>query len=911
MKKALVIILIALTILCVLAGCDSGNRREGINSNLKFLHFVDENGNTLLDYQLDQYFSSDKLQKELDEIKVDYCTFSVGVYLDGTVFSVEKDKINDYLLNHDYDLTIPKKVLFIDATWAAYTVRLYFAPNEYAINYVNVDGATFDGPDTYNIDSDLTLPTPVKKYHRFLGWTEYGADSSATITSLPSEPRDITLEAHWQQVAFTVAYDGLPAGIANDNKTSITLSDGIYNLNNIPSTSAYTFNGWKLNGKLVTSLDPDELWNADADYSDPDACTVTLVADVAFTEFTVKYYADDQLIANQTFDFRTKDSLQAPVVPAKEHYTGSWSEEVAEFKDYEIHAIYDVEQFQVAVDTGLSGYPFETQSYVWDTKYQAIYEQLSYPNKKLIGLYFDADFNDRVNEDSFITGSGTLYAKWISEYKISTAADWNLISQDPYANFILTTDINFQAQPIPTVDSFGGVLDGQGHTVYGFINNVNDTSNIYALFRLNVGTICNLNFYDGVYSVETAPCAAGATLGFLCATNRGTIQEVTVNKVTITLNHRFSVETASGSIEPAPVRMGVFAGINLGTIRYSTLSDEMPKWAFEATVQFVTSMSTADNKMGNNDYIRLWTQYGAFVGCNEGEIDHVTLAGSVYGMTRHVQNEVGAVDAALGCYYKSIFFIQQQGGIVGNNAQSATVSNALVEASVGALNSTNYGVQGQKFYGIVDVGGIVGDNNGTIDKCQTGEKSIIDVNTESETRVGGICAVNEGNTAIIRACYSQAEIDAVFGSMIETDTMYFGGIVGLNSAAVTHCYAVVTNVSFILRDDMRGNMRRFGGLFGQSSVYVVKSFNVFDVANPRDVLGVFGSGEVRDCYFYLKSDETTDLVIVRHLKGKEGSVDEEELFDLIDKMGFADMGYTVKDGEYPVLADVGDNRVDA
>lgn len=903
MKKALIILLIALTFLCVFVGCYA-DKREGINSNIKFLHFVDENGNTLLDYQLDQYFSSDNLQKQLDEIVVEHCSFDKGVYLDGTVFSVEKDKINEYLLNHDRDLTISKKVLLVDADWAAYTVILYFVPDEYSISYVNVEGATFDGPATYNINSDLTLPTPVKKFYRFLGWNEYGAgaDSSTPITSLPSVPRNITLEAQWQEIAFTVAYDGVPSSIANDNKTSITLSDGAYSLNNIQSTSAYEFNGWKLNGELVTSLDPDELWNADADYFDPDACTVKLVADIAFKEFTAKYYVDEQLIENQKFDFLTKDSLQAPAVPSKEHYTGSWSEEVTECKDYEIHAVYDVQKYQVTVDTGISGYPFEAQSYVWDTKYQVIYQQLSYPDKKLIGLYFDADFTERVNEDSLIAASGTLYAKWITQYEITSASDWNWLSQAPDANYILTNDIDFQSQPIPNISNFNGVLDGQGHTVYGFVNSVDDCSTTYGLFNLNKGTICNINFDDGVYSVATAPGIFDTSVGFLCGINRGTIQNVTVSNVEITIVNNFttvSQTTSSNTIEPH-LNAGVLSGTNMGTITYSSLSDTV-------TVEIDTNMYTV-TKINNGDNIRVWAHYGALAGSNKGVVDYITSAASLTSKAEYLQSEVGPFES----YYKWIYFIQQIGGIVGNNSEAATVSNTLVEATL-MTDTAHRKVASQGYFAIVDVGGVVGDNNGIVDKCQTGTNTVFDVLAAAELRIGGICAVNEGSAAMIRASYSQAKFSAYSKSSTDNDSIYCGGIVGLNSATVTHCYSVVDEVSVSFHSQEQ-HYGFFGGIFGTNSSSVVKCFTVLNASAPNSVsnvsathIGIVDNGIVRDCYYYLTSNAQG---YGENACGTECET-KEDLLTEVAKLGYDEMGYTLEDGEYPVLADVGDNRTEA
>lgn len=97
-KLAWLLVLLMLALLCVLAGC-SNDRKIGYD--VKFLHFVDGKGQTVFDYQLDQYYKSDKLKQKIDETVVPFYTKNGAKYLDGTEFSVDKDKINEYFVSHD------------------------------------------------------------------------------------------------------------------------------------------------------------------------------------------------------------------------------------------------------------------------------------------------------------------------------------------------------------------------------------------------------------------------------------------------------------------------------------------------------------------------------------------------------------------------------------------------------------------------------------------------------------------------------------------------------------------------------------------------------------------------------------------------------------------------------------------
>ncbi len=204
MKKIYALLLFMIAFLCLLVGCGQAQTNDGIGSNVKFLHFVDEDGNVITDYQLDQYFNSENLEKTIDEMEFSYYKVGTGKYLDGTEFSTEKDKINDYITNHGADCTVNKKVFLFNQDCPAYTVVVDKIPIEYNITYEGLEDATFDGQKTYTVETQTPIPVPTKQYYNFLCWYEKGTDEGRPVNFVreyfPNPPHDITLYASWEPI---------------------------------------------------------------------------------------------------------------------------------------------------------------------------------------------------------------------------------------------------------------------------------------------------------------------------------------------------------------------------------------------------------------------------------------------------------------------------------------------------------------------------------------------------------------------------------------------------------------------------------------------------------------------------------------------------------------------------------------
>ncbi len=898
-KLALLLILLMLALLCLLAGC---NDRE-IGYDVKFLHFVDGNGQTVFDFQLDQYYKSDKLKQKLNEVNIPFYTKNGAKYLDGTEFSVDKDKINEYFVAHDADCTVYAKVSLSKKDYPAYTVVLNLVPVDYTVTYLDIEGATFDGATTYNVESDSALSKPSKPFYRFAYWYEIGEnDTQNVVNALPTnEPHNITLYAKWEPKKINLVYQGLYGTIANPNEVeAVYQRDGAYTLLPVQSTAAYEFKGWKLNGNYITEIDPVELWNTSSDSSE---MQLTLTADIEFKQFEVKYYVGGELNDTKTFDYFTLQEFENPAVPSIDHYVGRWSEEVTEFKNYIITAIYEVERFEVAVCTNVSGYSIETQNYVYGTKYKTVYDKLSYENKVLVGLYYDEDCLNKVNKDDLIDKSGTLYAKWYDRYVISSAADWVLLSTHPSAYFVIENDINFLGEAIPIVAEFNGVLDGQGHTVSNFNNQNSSCDIIYGLFSKNNGTISNINYINGSYNVVSPEGAYDTGIGFLCGINKGTISNVQLSNVTVNITNRHStkwLDELSASSSEVNLHSGVLAAINLGTISQIELDETV-------LAEINTFMYSS---IGNDsiDTFRTWGHYGLLVGTNKGQINSVTALGSLYSTA----TQMDEIDKQI--YTGNNYFPLQAGGIVGNNAKEGTVSDALCNATV----RINLESDKRKFFGIVDLGGICAFNNGQLNKCRVSESALLDISFipgirlsgTSEIRMGGVCGNNEGDSAIIKASYSEARFKIVSTNNLYVVDKFIGGIAGLNTARVAYSYAIVRSVEASINNRRQGN-ESFGGLFGydkynSSTGLTTHCFAVLDV-DLSSLSTMFKSyqgkaeGTVINSFVYATDTAAgfNDDEYVATL-----CATEQELFAALDKTEYEAMGFSFADN-YPTLPNVG------
>ncbi|WP_302525561.1 GLUG motif-containing protein [Phocaeicola barnesiae] len=146
---------------------------------------------------------------------------------------------------------------------------------------------------------------------------------------------------------------------------------------------------------------------------------------------------------------------------------------------------------------------------------------------------------------------------------------------------------------------------------------------------------------------------------------------------------------------------------------------------------------------------------------------------------------------------------------------------------VGVLGSggtlQNLGVKASYIKGGARVGGVCGENRGTVNNCyNTG-------NVTGNSQVGGVCGMNYGN---VTNCYNT-------GNVTGSDAV--GGVCGTNNGNVTNCYNTgsVTGSLYV------------GGVCGNSWGNVTNCYNTGSVAGNRYVGGVCGENytTVTNCYY--------------------------------------------------------------
>ena len=189
---------------------------------------------------------------------------------------------------------------------------------------------------------------------------------------------------------------------------------------------------------------------------------------------------------------------------------------------------------------------------------------------------------------------------------------------------------------------------------------------------------------------------------------------------------------------------------------------------------------------------------GGVVGVNGGNVINCTNTGTVTGPESGNNNRVGGVvgrndGSVKNCYNTGTVTGSGNsvGGVVGYNSGSSTVENCT---NTGEVSGPNSGSDS-------NVGGVVGQNSGTVKNCyNTGAVSGVE-------EVGGVVGNNYNGS--VENSYNTGAVSGVEG---------VGGVVGYNISSVTNCYNTGT---------VTGSGSYVGGVVGWNS----------------------SGGTVTDCYF--------------------------------------------------------------
>ena len=158
-------------------------------------------------------------------------------------------------------------------------------------------------------------------------------------------------------------------------------------------------------------------------------------------------------------------------------------------------------------------------------------------------------------------------------------------------------------------------------------------------------------------------------------------------------------------------------------------------------------------------------------------------------------------------------------------------------------NIKNVGVVDSYFKGNDHVGGVCGNNAGTITNCyNAGNLTAI----ESSANIGGICGYNNGGT--ITNCYNAGNLTAIESSA------NIGGICGYNNGGtVTNCYNTGTVTA-------TGSVASIGGVCGCSIAPISNCYNIGTVtatSSDADISGICGYcfGPIKNCYYLADTED--------------------------------------------------------
>ena len=382
-------------------------------------------------------------------------------------------------------------------------------------------------------------------------------------------------------------------------------------------------------------------------------------------------------------------------------------------------------------------------------------------------------------EGRVLTGDGTGG----DPYEIATAEELREFAKlvnggKTDASAVLTDDIDLSSvcgpklndgssvswTPIGTnSNEYTGTFDGNDHTISGLY--INDSSDNYqGLFGYVSGTVKDLGVSGRVSGPDSG---TGNRVGGVVGRNSGTVENC------------YNTGSVSGPDSGSGNRVGGVVGDNSGTVKncYNTGTVTGTDDRVGGVVGYnniggrVTncyntgSVSGPDSGTGN--------RVGGVVGYNISSVTNCYNTCSVSGPDSGNSNQVGGVlgynssiGNVTGCYNTgAVSGGEDVGGVVGSNSFGATVTNCYNTGSVSGLDSGNSNY----------VGGVVGDNDGTVENCH----NIGDVT--GKISVGGVVGENRGS---VINCYNTGSVS---GNQV-------GGVVGYNNGgSVTGCYFLQQN----------------------------------------------------------------------------------------------------------------------
>ncbi|HWP25686.1 MAG TPA: GLUG motif-containing protein, partial [Xanthobacteraceae bacterium] len=494
-----------------------------------------------------------------------------------------------------------------------------------------------------------------------------------------------------------------------------------------------------------------------------------------------------------------------------------------------------------------------------------------------VSIFYNPAGNDNNSVNAFsytvptdfsanIVGGGTLTAYML----VNTVYDLQNIQNNLSGSYALGRDIDASATaswnagagflPIGSSASRfrgvfdGGSADGQRHFIGGLT--INSAARDVGLFGFTESTaiIRKLDLINVSVSSNFDSTLGSGSVGGLVGFNRGSIAEVAVTG---------NVSASAGTINFFK-SVGGLVGQNFGTITASNSFGTVSGNEFASVGGLVgrnPGIITNSSSESAVSSPRGPANVGGLVGNNIGQILDSHASGAVSGTGTFVSATpfTGSVGGLVGWngqnsgnaaiisnsyasgdvngYGTSVALVNTTlgvGGLVGFNHTTGRIENSHATGAVTSVNSTATGAQAILQSFLPFTGGLVGWNGGTIsDSYANGSINVTGalVNTAiiggplNGSPAGGLVGINLDTGQIIRSYAT--------GSIVGTNLVFGGGLVGANDGTISVAYAT-GNVTLTAGVDQS----RVGGFAGRVAGTVDRAYALGNVT--ADFIGMTG-----------------------------------------------------------------------
>ena len=599
---------------------------------------------------------------------------------------------------------------------------------------------------------------------------------------------------------YTVTFDLNGGKGSDDFKSTVSLYPySAYPLT-VPTREGFIFLGWFTdNGVNSTQITDAHIVTKD----------ITLVAKWVPVTVQVTFCdPDGNILSIQKMNYG--ESAIPPAVPNLEGYVFlGWNGDLNHVtKDLSVTAQYSRKTYRI---TFVNEYDREFPSRVQTLYYDEIPTE-TVPEQQ--GIHFIGWFTANGTKYDFKTplNADTLLTACFAEYTPIYTLDDLLAIDGKNGNYKLMNDINCHNESITPIESFSGILDGDGHKIYAFSVIPSNTSagNIFiALIQEQNGTVKNLTISNESIIFNKNDGKLG--IAGLAYRNKGTIENCKITNSSFSGNFTGNYGDVLGALAGYNEATGVIRNCSVDKTKlnqYIYAWNHDLNWSIagiaaenrglieNCTSEVTVSASFAESSNDWNGWRARLIQIGGITGYSAG---NGIVRNCSSGLTADILGTVGSNNThGFGCIIGGVCGFMSDSSLIENsyakvnmhfNSNQIRTTKYCAGGIVGDLNSAAAKVKNCYATGVIhaeksaayymSIGGMVGDNSGTVINSYS-DVDISIAESNSDVVLGLFCGQNE-NTATISGCFALGTLETA----VETSKDFF---VGDQSGVVRFCY---------------------------------------------------------------------------------------------------------------------------